>query len=1256
MRATVKAILGALLILLVISGAVLFSLRLATVRAQIAARLGQVLSDDQRTVTISTLGGSLPFAPTVALLEIADRRGTWLRIENLSVDIDPRPLLLSHIHVQAASADRVVVWRLPEPDDDPFVLKPHRLLVTAKRIEARAIELGSVLLGGEEAGALATPIVAEARGWVDLARLTLSVEGSASTSCLDDLLRGADRELSVTTSTARVDVKAHGAIMTPSGRGALLVNDVRRGALSVGAVEIEAEAERLGVGDRRYRVTLAARTSELDGPADLVAWLGRAPELRAVARFAATPRVFDVDALKLETATFDAELAGSGGEEGGVEIRQLSVNVPDLRAVPLLSSAVRAGAARVRGSASIARAWTEPEVDARVSVEMMQLEAADAHVAGLLGAKPRLGATLHYDRDQGLEAGSVYLEGDSLEADADATLTPDRHVKIRAEVTIPDLSVLPRATLPLTGALQSVLAFDGTVDGFDATATVRPRSVRIGRTEPLEGDVTIRARRDRGTIAGDAAARLTIGAHPTSAEGRYTYDIERRTLGVPALSLSLPGMDAQASGEVQPTPMLFRGQAVVRGRDLARAGALFGIDVAGQSELTLGLDHSDGQPLVRGKLVGRDLRYEELSLESLGAEVMPVERGRASRFQVNAHGHYRHEFAVTAGGTASGTPARADISFERLEGSYGEHPFAVHRPLRIALGEGEIALQDGALELAGGSIEGRWGPGGLRGVGRLRFAHLPLALLSLATEAPAIAGQVTGELSRSNPNGPLEFHARTLGAGIASGAAPGGVAQFELDATASVSTRRSRIESSLATPDDALRAELTADLPAGIDGVERAGALSGRLAGTLGAELIGQLFVPDEDRIDGRLDVALVFGGTLQSPTADGRATGRLGYLSAVSGMELRIDQIDLQADGHRLRVAAFKGSDGRAGVIEGRGDVDFGGGFGDAVYDVEVAFLDTYIARIDEVRLRGDGVVRLTGRGTNARLTGGFTADEALVRIPDRLPPDIATIPIEHVNVELSRNPPAPDEDDAPFLPLGLDFALQFPGHLRLEDPNLDSEWRGDLFVRGDTAAPKVQGRLSVLRGSFGLGGVQFRAREGFFSFEEGSEVPLVDVTAVAYRNDVEATLRLHGRVDRLEVDLRSEPPLPQDEILSRLMFGTTATTLTPGQSIQLAQAVARLSGQGPGLDVLGRVRRYVGVDRIEIKDTTDTATGTTTTAVSVGKYLSDRVYVSFDQAVRGEGSKARVEVELTRQIAAETEVGQDQNALVGLKWRWNY
>jgi translocation and assembly module TamB len=1234
----------------------LVALRTPAAREQISARLGVLLSSERTTVTISALGGSLPFAPTAGVVEIADPRGTWLRIENLRLEIDPWLLPLRHVHVRAASADRVVMWRRPEPDDEPFVLKPVRWLVTAKRVDARAIELGRELLGEENGAELAAPIAAEARGWVDLRRLTLAVELTASTPRLDELLHAVNRGSPISTASARLHVKANGAIAMPGGTVTLSVAGPRRGEIAADGIEIDASVERLGRGDRRYRVTLAARASGLEAPQELAQWVGGAPAIKAVARFGSTPKVFDVDALTLETLTFAAELAGHGREDDSVAISQLAITFPDLRTTPAVAPAFAGGALRVRGSATVTSAWTNPTLTAKVTAEGVGLEHVDADARRIVGPTPMLSATLRYERDRGLTADAVRLVADAFSAEGSGSVSMQGHVEAQAEVEVADVAVLGASmAAPVAGAAVVALEYDGTLDDFDATATLRPQSVRLHQTDPLAGAVVVRARRDRGVIAGEASARLTFGTRPVQADGRYTYDVERGSVRVEALSASLPGIDAEAGGEVQTSPLLVRGRVRARGRDLARAGALLGLALAGEADVSLDLDHDGSRQRVGARGTGRNVRVDDLIVEAVTLDVTPL-RAAASRFRVDARGTYRRDFALRAEGSASGSFASADVSVERLDGSYDEYAFATRRALRLVLQDGGMALRDGALDVAGGTVEGVWGTGGLRGVGRVRFTSLPIGLVSLVRERPTTRGRLSGEISRARAGADLEVQARTDDAAVASPGAPGGFARVELDATARVSERRSHVETALGMSDGKLRLDAVVDVPAGIDGADPRGQLAGHVAGAISGEMLGQLFLPEDDRAGGRLDVALDLGGSQQAPTALGRATGSFKYSNSATGMDVRLEQIDLRAEGQRVRIETLKGNDGREGVIDGRGSVDFSAGFADAVYDVEIAFLDTYLARIDEVRLRGDGALHLTGRGREARLTGGFTADEAIVRIPDRLPPEIATIPVEHVNVEMSRNPPVLEEETGPVVPLALDLALQFPGHLRLEDPNLDSEWRGDLFIRGDTNAPDVVGKLTVLRGSFGLGGVQFRAREGALSFDDESNVPTVDITAVANRNEIEATLRLHGRVDRAEIELRSEPPLPQDEILSRLMFGTTATTLTAGQSVQLAQAVARLSGKGPGIDVFGRVRRFVGVDRIEIKDSTDTETGTTTTAVSVGKYLNDRIYVSLDQAVRGEGSKARVEVELTKHISAETEVGQNQNALVGLKWRWNY
>jgi len=1257
MRALAKLLLGAVLLASLASAALAIALRMPAVRGEIAHQLGAALSDDHRTVTISSLGGALPFRPTVGVLEISDRGGPWLRIENLTLDIDPMPLLLRHLHVRDATAERVVVWKLPQPDEEPFVWKPMRLLVTAKRIAVRAIDLGRELLHAGTGPEVGAPIAAEAKGWADLRRLTLAMELSATSERLDDVLRAIGGDTPISTSTARLVVKARGAIEAPSGSAELVVSGVRRGSLFAETIELDATAERLGRGERRYRVTFGAHTSGVEGPEKLSAWLGRSPGLQAVARFGARPDVFDVDALKVETATFGAEMTGHVDETGRVDIPQLSVTLPDLHSAPGLEELVRGGALRLRMGGSVSSAWTAPSVEATLSTAGVDLDFADARLALLLDATPKLDATLRYDAEAGLEASAIRFIGGELKITGKGSLAPSGAIYAAGDLEVKEIAGLDTTTPSrISGAVVGTMELSGTPDAFEATATARPRGLRLRGGNPLAGDIVVSARGNLESVTGDVSARLTYGNHPIQAATRYRYETDRAEARLDALTASLPGIDIDGAATVSVSPFLARGHAGVRGRDLSALAAIFGIDAGGAVDASFDFDHDGVRQRTRVSAVGHDLHFDDLSVEAVRLDVTPVVSGTASRFEMNANGAYRHDFSFHAAGELRGSLSASDITFDRLDGTYAERPFSSRRALRVLVRDGGVTVGDASVDVAGGNIEGSWGEGGLRGTGRLRFSHMPLSLLSLISAHAVAVGEVSGEMSRATLRDDLEVTARTSNAGIASASAPGGVSRFELDASAHLSARRTRVDSAVATPDGALRFELTMDLPVGIDGEDAGGGLNGRVAGALSAEWLGQLVLPEDDQIAGRLDVAFDLGGTLESPTAIGSATGNLRYSSALTGMNLRIEDLDLRAEGQRLRVAAFRGNDGRQGVIEGRGTVDFSDGFDQAVYDVEIAFLDTYLARIDEVRLRGDGALQLTGRGSAAVLKGGFTADEAILRVPERLPPEVATIPVEHVNLEMSRNPPPVAGESAPAVPIGLDLALQFPTYLRVEDPNLDSEWRGDLFIRGDTVTPDVQGKLTVIRGRFALGGVQFIASEGSLSFDEESDIPTVDITAVANRNQIEATLRLHGRVDRAEIELRSEPPLPQDEILSRLMFGATTATLTPAQSVQLAQAAARLSGTGMGIDVLGRMRRLVGVDRIEIKDTTDTTTGETTTAVSVGKYLTNRIYVSLEQAVGEQGSKARVEVELTKHIAAETEVGQDQNALVGLKWRWNY
>ena len=57
----------------------------------------------------------------------------------------------------------------------------------------------------------------------------------------------------------------------------------------------------------------------------------------------------------------------------------------------------------------------------------------------------------------------------------------------------------------------------------------------------------------------------------------------------------------------------------------------------------------------------------------------------------------------------------------------------------------------------------------------------------------------------------------------------------------------------------------------------------------------------------------------------------------------------------------------------------------------------------------------------------------------------------------------------------------------------------------------------------------------------------------------------------------------------------------------------------------------------------------------VSVGKYVTDNIYVGVDQGAQS-GTRAKVQIELTPNISVESEMGQSTDSSVGIVWKWDY
>jgi translocation and assembly module TamB len=133
----------------------------------------------------------------------------------------------------------------------------------------------------------------------------------------------------------------------------------------------------------------------------------------------------------------------------------------------------------------------------------------------------------------------------------------------------------------------------------------------------------------------------------------------------------------------------------------------------------------------------------------------------------------------------------------------------------------------------------------------------------------------------------------------------------------------------------------------------------------------------------------------------------------------------------------------------------------------------------------------------------------------------------------------------------------------------------------------------------------------------------------------------------------MNSIPVLPEDEILSNLLFGASVRDLSAFQLAELATALASFSGGGEGLNVLAGARKGLGLDNLSITSDPDKETGA---LIAGGKYLTRDVYLEIETATATGETITRLLYDITRRFRAESEVSQKAGSSLKIKWFWDY
>lgn len=659
-------------------------------------------------------------------------------------------------------------------------------------------------------------------------------------------------------------------------------------------------------------------------------------------------------------------------------------------------------------------------------------------------------------------------------------------------------------------------------------------------------------------------------------------------------------------------------------------------------------------------LIGEDLLLSEATIRAEGdGEALALtvaasgNSGETIRFALEGNGELLLDeqtlrLAALTGDVADYTVALADAT--TLSWSDSGVEFA---PLQINVGDGTFQAE-GRWDQDTANISGNW-------------ENLPIALVTLAG-APEIDGETAGALTISGPSAAPNAEANLRIANVRSTYAPPDAPLISGNADFTFANGRLQGTFTLDAPDVAgARGDIA--VPANFSLAPFAfefpegGALDGELTGEAQLASIPQLFGIEDHLLQGAMTANLALAGTIADPRLSGEAVVDEGrYEHTETGAILANIEARVEADGRTLRIARFNATDNANGTVRGEGVVELGTDEGDPI-QLELAMNNAQLIRRDDVRARISGELALTGSFKEVRAEGEVAIAPAEIILPEQLPPsELEVIHVKQINVppelleqgvveaDLEGEQVATDGDG---MTVPLDLRLSFPENLIVRGSGLTSAWRGELEVSGTAADPRLAGTLTVVRGQMTFLGKRFEfADTSTITFDRDQPPsPFVNAIAVVEAQDISAELRLSGEFESLELDITSNPPLPQDEVLSRVLFGRDASNISPVQAIQLARYATAFSGRVGGTRLLG------GGRDLPIVDTIDLQTGEGgDVAIGVGKALGEDVYVEILQGTGAESTKARVEVELMPNVKLEGETRPEGDSKVGIFWKKDY
>ncbi len=346
--------------------------------------------------------------------------------------------------------------------------------------------------------------------------------------------------------------------------------------------------------------------------------------------------------------------------------------------------------------------------------------------------------------------------------------------------------------------------------------------------------------------------------------------------------------------------------------------------------------------------------------------------------------------------------------------------------------------------------------------------------------------------------------------------------------------------------------------------------------------------------------------GPLSNPGLRGKVEFQNGSLS-LEDVPNGLSQLQgtLEFNQNRLEVKSLT-------AMTGGGQLSLGGylAYQHGIYaDLSVTGKQIRIRYPEGVSSLADANLQLQGSQSNLLLSGNILITRFSVS-PDL---DVAALAAQANAVQTVAPPSAPSNH------LRLDVRIQSSPQLNFQNAYAKLAGDVDLRLRGTVASPSLLGRISISEGNAIIAGTRYELQRGDVMFTNPVRIqPTIDLNATARVEDYDITLGLHGTTDKMSITYRSDPPLPEADVVALLALGRTQSaqglyTQQQQQSAGLSPSTDVLLGGALNATVSSRVQKLFGAGSVKLDPSYLGALGNSTTRITVEEQFGKNVTLTY-------------------------------------------